>query len=186
MHPPVIDTPERLAKLVQRVAAGDRNAFAALYSATSAKLYGIIVRILKRRDISDEILQEVYVKIWQGAADFDASKGSPITWMASIARNRAIDEVRRATPVSLDDAPQTLEFASGDPDALSVLASKQDMQRLLACMEQLEKERREMVLLAYFHGLSRDELATRFGHPVATIKTWLHRSIAQLKDCVGK
>jgi len=186
LHPPEFDTSERLAGLMQRIAARDRDAFSALYSATSAKLYGIIVRILRRRDIADEILQDVYLKIWESAGTFEAAKGSPITWMASIARNRAIDEVKRYAIVPIDEAPGALEVASGEPDALSAMASKQELQRLLACMDKLEKERRELVLLAYVHGLSREELAARFGRPVATIKTWLHRSLVYLRDCVGK
>jgi RNA polymerase sigma-70 factor (ECF subfamily) len=176
----------RIADLLQRVAARDRQAFAELYSATSAKLYGIVLRILKRRDLTDEIVQEVYVKIWQAAADYDTGKGSPITWMAAIARNRAIDEARRVTPVSLDDAPEVMELASKEPDGFAVLQAKQDMQKLLNCMEALEPERRDIVRLAYMNGLSREALSAQFGRPVATIKTWLHRSLAQLKDCVGQ
>ena len=186
LQPPINEPSKQLSALLRQVAARDREAFALLYSATSSKLYGIILRILKRREIADEILQEVYLKIWQNAADFDTVRGSAITWMASIARNRAIDEVRRSQHLQQVDTPEALEVASSDPDALSILASKQDLHRLLACMEKLEQGRRDMVLLAYFHGLSRDALATRFGHPVATIKTWLHRSLAQLKDCVGQ
>jgi RNA polymerase sigma-70 factor, ECF subfamily len=94
--------------------------------------------------------------------------------------------VRKATPVSLEDMPEAFEVISDQPDALTVLQSKQDLQRLLACMERLDQDRRDMVRLAYFYGTSRDELAKKFGHPVATIKTWLHRSLAQLKDCVGR
>jgi RNA polymerase sigma-70 factor, ECF subfamily len=182
---PVLRPADRIVELLRRVAEGDRPAFAELYKATSAKLYGIIVRILIRRDLADEILQDVYLKIWQMADDYDSAKGSPITWMAAIARNRAIDEVRRVTPVSIEDAPETLQLKSYEPDAFSTLQSKQDMQRLLICIEALGAERREMVLLAYFDGASRDALAAKFAKPVATIKTWLHRSIAQLKDCVG-
>jgi RNA polymerase sigma-70 factor, ECF subfamily len=182
---PVLRPADRIVELLHRVAEGDRPAFAELYKATSAKLYGIIVRILIRRDLADEILQDVYLKIWQMADDYDSAKGSPITWMAAIARNRAIDEVRRVTPVSIEDAPETLQLKSYEPDAFSTLQSKQDMQRLLICIEALGAERREMVLLAYFDGASRDALAAKFAKPVATIKTWLHRSIAQLKDCVG-
>jgi RNA polymerase sigma-70 factor, ECF subfamily len=176
---------DRIVELLRRVADADRAAFAALYAATSAKLYGIVVRILKRRDISDEILQDVYLKIWQMAGDYDSAKGSPITWMATIARNRAIDEVRRMTPISIEDAPEALEFASREPDAFSALQSKQERQRLLSCIEALGAERRDMVLLAYFEGVSREALAVKFARPVATIKTWLHRATAQLKDCVG-
>ena len=171
--------------LLRSVANGDRTAFASLYTATSAKLYGIILRILRRRDISDEILQDVYLKVWQMAGDYDLTKGSPITWMATIARNRAIDEVRRSKPVAIEDTPEALNFASSEPDALATLQTKQDMQRLMVCMDALGAERREMVMLAYFHGVSREALAEKFAKPVATVKTWLHRAIAQLKDCVG-
>ncbi len=185
MHPPVVETADDIVDLLRRVAARDRAAFATLYKATAAKLYGVIVRILQRRAVADEILQDVFLKIWNAAGDYDAARGSPVTWMASIARNRAIDEVRRVAPVSLEDAPETLELASDGDDALTTLAAKQDLRRLLACMDLLEKERREMIVLAYFQGLSRDALAVRFGRPVATIKTWLHRGVAQLRDCVG-
>jgi RNA polymerase sigma-70 factor, ECF subfamily len=181
----VVRPADRIVELLARVATGDRMAFADLYAATSAKLYGIIIQILKRRDLSDEILQEVYLKIWQMAGAYEPAKGSPITWMAAIARNRAIDEVRRVTPVSIDDAPETFQLKSHEPDAFSTLQSKQDMQRLLTCIDALGAERREMVLLAYFDGASREALAAKFAKPVATIKTWLHRSIAELKDCVG-
>ena len=185
MHPPVVETADDIVDLLRRVAARDRAAFATLYKATAAKLHGVIVRILQRRAVADEILQDVFLKIWNAAGDYDAARGSPVTWMASIARNRAIDEVRRVAPVSLEDAPETLELASDGDDALTTLAAKQDLRRLLACMDLLEKERREMIVLAYFQGLSRDALAVRFGRPVATIKTWLHRGVAQLRDCVG-
>ena len=171
---------------MRRVALRDRDAFAALYAATSAKLYGIVVRILKRRELAEEILQDVYLKVWTVAGDYAAANGSPIAWMAAIARNRAIDEIRRTTPASLEDMPETLEIASAAPDALATLASKEDLQRLMNCMDMLEQERREMMLLAYFHGMGRDALAARFGRPVATIKTWLHRGTAQLRDCVAQ
>jgi RNA polymerase sigma-70 factor, ECF subfamily len=175
---------DRAVALLHGVASGDRVAFANLYAATSAKLYGIIVRILKRRDISDEILQDVYLKIWQAAGDYNVAKGSPITWMATIARNRAIDELRRAKPLSIEDTPEAMDFASSEPDAFATLQSKQDLQRLLGCMDALAADRRDMLMLAYFQGMSREDLAARFATPVATIKTWLHRAIAQLKDCV--
>jgi RNA polymerase sigma-70 factor, ECF subfamily len=176
---------DRIVELLRSVAGGDRTAFADLYTATSAKLYGIIVRILKRRDISDEILQDVYLKIWQMAGDYDVAKGSPITWMATIARNRAIDEVRRVRPVSIEDNPDAFDYASHEPDAFATLQSKQEMQRLLKCIDALGDERRDMVMLAYFQGTSREALAEKFSKPVATVKTWLHRAIAQIKDCVG-
>ena len=174
-----------LTGLLARVAARDREAFAAVYKATSAKLWGIVVRILPRRDIAEDVLQDVYVRIWERAVSFDPAKASPITWMATIARNRAIDEVRRKSPVSIEDAPESLEVEQDAPSPLDNTQMSEDLRRLQQCLQGLDAERREIVLLAYYNGLSRDELAKRFSHPVATIKTWLHRSLAQLRKCLG-
>jgi RNA polymerase sigma-70 factor (ECF subfamily) len=178
-------TANDLSDLLARVARQDRQAFEQLYSATSAKLFGIVLRILVRRDLAEEILQDVYVKIWQRAGDFDRTRASPITWMATIARNRALDLVRRATPVSIDDAPEALDVPSDERGALDTVMLGEDVKRLMACLEQLEPDRREIVMLAYRDGLSRDAIASRFDKPVATIKTWLHRSLGALKRCLA-
>lgn len=175
-------TAQSLSDLMDRVARRDSEAFAALYQATSAKLYGIVLRILAQRALADEILQEVYVKIWQRAADFDRSRASPITWMATIARNRALDEVRRKVP--LEDLPEMPDIAGETLDPLANRERTEDLSRLMGCLDALDRERRELVLLAYYRGMSRETLATRFGAPAATIKTWLHRSIRQLRTCL--
>ena len=175
-----------LAGLMARVAKRDRAAFSALYSATSAKLFGIVLRILKRRELAEEILQEVYVKIWDRAGDYDPQRASPITWLATIARNRALDEARRATPISIEDSPEALNVASNEPDPLQHLAASEEFKRLLGCLQGLEADRRDMVLMAYFHGTTREVLAERFNAPVATIKTWLHRSLKVLRECMGR
>ncbi len=174
-----------LADLLGRVAARDREAFSAVYKATSAKLWGIVVRILPRRALAEDVLQDVYVRIWERAGSFDPAKASPITWMATIARNRAIDEVRRRTPLSIEDAPEALEVEQEGLSPLDSAQQSEELRRLQECLQGLDPERREIVLLAYYNGLSRDELAQRFAHPVATIKTWLHRSLAQLRKCLG-
>jgi RNA polymerase sigma-70 factor (ECF subfamily) len=179
-------SPADLSELLARVARRDRVAFAALYRATSAKLFGIALRILKRRDVAEEVLQEVYVRVWERAGEFDPARASPITWMATIARNRAIDEARRRTPAALEETPEALQVADGAEDALATLARNEDGRRLIACIGGLEPERRDLVLLAYFHGMSREALAERLGRPVGTIKTWLHRSLAQLKECLER
>ena len=98
--------------MLRRVAARDEAAFAALYRQTSAKLYGVVARILSRGDAGAEALQEAYVRIWEKAGDFDPAKGSPLAWMATIARNRALDEVRRVRPASLEDMPEGFEPAA--------------------------------------------------------------------------
>ena len=178
-------TAHDLALLLQRIASRDRVAFAALYSATSAKLYGIVLRILRRRDLADEILQDVYVKIWERAGDYDAARAAAVTWMATIARNRALDEVRKARPVSLEEMPDGFDIQSDAAHPLDLMSSDEDGRRLSNCLQGLDDEKRQIVMLAYLDGMSREELGARFGKPVATIKTWLHRSLAQLKDCLG-
>jgi len=173
-----------LSSLMQRIAAQDRAAFSALYVATSAKLYGVILRILRRHDIADEILQEVYVQIWERAAYYDAAKGAPITWMVAIARNRALDEVRRKKPLSIEDAPEVMRMADQEEHPLDRVAKRQELARLTQCLDALDSNRRDLVLLAYREGMSREALGQRFARPPATIKSWLRRSLLQLRDCL--
>jgi len=183
---PATSTAATLVSLLERVAARDRQAFSALYTATSAKLYGIILRIARRRDIADEVLQEVYVQIWERAAYYDQAKGSPIAWMATIARNRALDEVRRKHPLSLDDAPEIEDLAGDDEHPLDRIEHSQELQRLRQCLDRLDGDRREVVLLAYRDGLTREVLGQRLARPAGTIKSWLRRSLLQLRDCLSQ
>ena len=173
-----------LTDLLIRIAARDPAAFAALYKQTSAKLYGVVARILTRGDVAADVLQEAYVRIWEKAGDFDPVKGSPLAWMATIARNRALDEVRRVRPVSLEDQPEGFEPAADEIDPLAARERSEGLTALVDCLKALDEEKRAVVLLAYYRGLSREALAKRFGRPVPTIKTWLHRSLAQLRDCL--
>jgi RNA polymerase sigma-70 factor (ECF subfamily) len=167
------------------VARRDRAAFRALYDATRAKLYGVILGILGDRSTADDVLQEIYVRIWNRAADFDPGKASPITWMATIARNRALDEVRRPRP-TIDLPNEALDrVADDDPHPLERRQRSEEWRRLMACLAALADERRAMVLLAYYRGWTREALAKRFDRPVPTIKTLLHRSLAQLRGCLG-
>src|SRR5499433_2350206 len=156
---------QQLIEALGRVARGDQAAFEAVYAATSLKLYGIVVRILGRRDLADEILQEVYVRVWQRAGDFDASSGSPITWLAAIARNLALDEVRRKTPRSLDEFPEVLQLPSDDNPAAAHEQSE-ELKRLEACLNGLEPDKKELVLLVYHYGLTGEEIARRINRPV--------------------
>lgn len=173
-----------LVSLIAAVSQGDRHAFATLYTATSAKLYGIVLRIIGQRDVADDVVQDVYVLIWQRAATFDAKYGTPIAWLATIARNRALDELKRKTMRSIEEFPELLELP-GDDDPRLDLERSEAMRQLEACLARLEPEKREIVLLAYYHGLTREEIAQRIGQPVCTVKTWLRRSLLQLKDHVA-
>ena len=174
-----------LVAALQQTARGDRAAFRLVYEATSLKLYGIVVRILGRRDLADEVLQEVYIRVWQRAGDFDTASGSPITWMAAIARNLALDEARRKTPRSIEDFPEILQLPSDD-DPSATIERNEDLRRLQACLDGLEPEKKELVLLVYYYGMTREEISSRINRPVATVKTWLRRSLAQLRDCLGQ
>ena len=170
---------------MRRIASSDEAAFRALYRQTSAKLYGIVFRILPQKDAAAEALQEAYVRIWERAADFDAARGSPLAWMATIARNRALDEVRRVRPASLEDMPESFEPAAEPIDPLAARDRSERLAALIACLERLDDDKRAILMLAYYHGASREALAKRFGRPVPTIKTWLQRSLAQLRDCLS-
>jgi RNA polymerase sigma-70 factor (ECF subfamily) len=175
-----------LAVLLTRVATGDRAAFSALYRAAAPKLLGVILRILNRRDLAEEVLQEVFVRIWDRAGDFDAGAGAPLAWLSTIARNRALDSLRRRRETSIEDEPAAFEVPDAADDPAVQAERSADLKRLMGCLETLDEDKRRMVLLAYHQGLSRDELAARFNVPVGTVKTWLHRSLARLKECLGE
>jgi RNA polymerase sigma-70 factor, ECF subfamily len=176
---------EDLAALMTRVASRDRAAFAALYRATQAKLFGVVVRIVLRKDLAGEVLQEAYVRIWEKAANFDLTKGSPLAWMIAIARNRALDEVRRPKPLAIEDISDAFDPPAEEIDPLASRERSEQLAALIRCLDALDPEKRQIVLLAYYRGASREALAKKFDHPVPTIKTWLRRSLSELKDCLS-
>lgn len=179
------DRTPSLTEMLERCASKDRQAFAQLYAATSAKLYGTVLRILKNERWSEEVLQEAYIKVWQKAGSFDAGKASPITWLVTLARNTAIDQLRRE-PAAANDGDEMIDQLPGHfPDGEQKLAQSREQEQLLHCLKQLEDGRADLVRLAYLDGLSRIELAERFEQPVNTIKTWLHRALKQLKGCMS-
>src|SRR5271155_1153391 len=131
-----------LAELLSRIAARDATAFAALYKQTSAKLYGVVARILPRGDAGAEALQEAYVRIWEKAGDFDPAKGSPLGWRAPTARTRALDEVRRVRPGSLEDLPESFEPAANEVDPLAARERSEALAALVDCLQRLDEEKR--------------------------------------------
>jgi RNA polymerase sigma-70 factor (ECF subfamily) len=177
-------TSAELVWLLAAVAKGDQAAFERLYGATRAKLYGIVLRILRRSDLANEVLQETYPKIWSSAGKFDPALASPITWMASIARNRAIDVVRKRTEASIEEEPEVMAVAAESVDPLARREMSEQLKRLLTCLGRLEPDRQRLVLLAYYSGLSRDQLALQFERPVNTIKTQLRRALADIRECL--
>jgi RNA polymerase sigma-70 factor (ECF subfamily) len=178
-------TPTELVWLIAAVAKRDEAAFERLYVATRAKLFGVVLRILHRQDLAEEVIQEAYVRIWNNAAQFDPAASSPITWMASIARNRAIDVARKRSEASIEEVPAAMVVAAESPDPLSRREMTEELQRLLECIGRLEADRQKLVLLAYYNGWSREQLATKFETPVNTVKTWLRRSLMDIRECLG-
>lgn len=172
--------------LMAGVAAGDRGAFQQLYQRTAPKLLAAARRILGDTAAAEDAVQEAFVRIWSRATDFDATIASPIAWMATIARHAAIDAVRRgASRISAASTSIDAEIVERLADPATSGERLMAGAELAACLKGLDGDRRSMVLLAYCHGWSREELAERFVRPVATIKTLLRRSLISLKECLG-
>ena len=179
-------TQAELVWLLAAVAKGDKAAFERLYGATRAKLYGVLLRILGRPESADDVMQETYLKVWQMAGKFDPTVASPITWMVAIARNRAIDIVRKKGDVSVEDSPEAMAVAADTPPPLARREMTEELRRLLGCLGKLDPEKQRIVLLAYYSGWSREQLSTKLDIPVNTIKTWLRRSLLEIRECMGR
>jgi RNA polymerase sigma-70 factor (ECF subfamily) len=163
----------------------DRDAFRALYSATSAKLFGVCLRVLSDRAEAEDALQEVYVKIWHKADRFAVTGHSPMTWLITVARNHAIDRVRqrRGEADALDPEAILADPAAG-PEAQAIAAG--EARRIVECLEELAPDRAAAVKGAYLDGQSYAALAGRFDVPLNTMRTWLRRSLLTLKDCLSR
>jgi RNA polymerase sigma-70 factor (ECF subfamily) len=173
-----------VAELLIRVAAGDRAAFRAVYTASSAKLFGVALRILRTKSEAEDALQEVYTRVWLNARRFDPDKGTGMTWLIAIARNHAIDRLR-ARPPAADSAEDLLDTLPDDtPGVLDRLAARADARRIADCFGRLEPDRAQAVQGAYLRGLSYQALADRHGVPLNTMRTWLRRSLLKLKECM--
>jgi RNA polymerase sigma factor (sigma-70 family) len=183
-----------LASLLARAGLGDRVAFATLYERTSAHLLGVVLRINRDRAHAEDVLQEVYVNVWRAAQGFDAAQSQPLTWLTRIARNRAIDSLRRGnTQPKLgsarstgnnedDDVYDTLADDAAGP--LELLTRASEARSLGACLERLSASQRQSVALAFFDGLTHAEVAERMRQPLGTVKSWVRRALQSLKSCL--
>jgi RNA polymerase sigma factor (sigma-70 family) len=170
-----------LQELLEQTSRGNHAAFRALYEATAPKLFGVVLRITQNRPMAEEVLQETYVKIWQKADRFSPEAGQPMAWLCAIARNRAIDRIRseRVERSRAGEDDSVLERIAAPIGGDVVM-----QESLRVCLSKLDEEARSCVILAYCSGFSREELAEKFGRPVGTIKTLLHRSVRLLKACL--
>ncbi len=177
-------SPRDIENLISRIALGDRVAFRALYTATSAKLFGVCLRVLKNRTDAEDVLQESYVKIWHNAAKYQVSGYSPITWLVTIARNQSIDRLRARRPDSAE-LGEAEEIADRNPTPEQNVVLGGEVERLRLCLEKLSPGRAEAVKAAYMEGYSYQELADRLNQPINTVRTWLRRSLISLKECLS-
>jgi RNA polymerase sigma factor (sigma-70 family) len=173
-----------IATLLAGTAQGDREAFRRLYERTAPKLLGVILRMRLDRATAEDLLQDVFLRVWGRASTYSPEAGSPLGWMIAIARYRAIDHLRRRVPETTgpgEDGTDPLERVADPFDAAGALEDRDGLRR---CLEGLEATPRECIVLAYVEGWSRDELGARYGRPANTIKTWLHRGLAALRQCL--
>ena len=173
-----------LARSLSAVAAGDRQAFHLVYRRTSAKLFGICCRILGEGQDAEDALQEAYVNVWRRAERFDASRASPITWLAAIARNTAIDRLRARgtrTNVPIEEAH---DLADPEPRSDAVLEQAGEARRLQGCLGELGARDAALIRTAFLEGASYPELAARANEPLGTIKSRIRRALMKLKECL--
>lgn len=195
---PLPDWPERsqeLAQLLGRSGLGDRAAFARLYERTSSHLYAVVLRIQRDRALAEDLLQEVYVSIWKSASGFDAARAQPMTWLTSIARNRAIDSLRRqaaqpqlesSSPDDEDGVDRVETEPDDSPGPLDLLGRASDARELTQCLQHLSPPQRQSVALAFFDGLSHAEVAERLREPLGTVKSWVRRALLTLRSCLER
>ncbi|BDA82545.1 RNA polymerase sigma factor [Aureimonas sp. SA4125] len=174
-----------LVERLEAVAGGDRAALRDIYERTSAKLFGVCLRILPDREEAEDVLQDVYLTVWNKAERFDPSRASPITWLATIARNRAIDRQRalgpRAFHRAIDDA---LDVAEDAPDVLTQMERVEENRQLTACLETLDARTRGAIVSAFFGGRTYETLAADESLPLGTMKSLIRRGLQRLKNCL--
>lgn len=173
-----------LFDLLRRVARRDQAAFRTLYDQCGPHLFAVALRILKRRDLAEDVLQESFVSIWERAVDYDALRGAPLSWLATIVRHRSIDTLRRlgARPEGSQAGEEALaELIAGPGSAADRGAERRDLGR---CLDQLEDQARCAVVYAYAYGYTHEELSRRLGAPLGTVKSWIRRSLDRLKLCL--
>ncbi len=172
-----------IENLIAKTALSNRSAFDSLYQASSPKLFAVVMRILKNRELAEDSLQEVFVKIWQKADSYRAGQQAPMSWLVTIARNHSIDVIR-ANKRKFEDIEEQYDLKTDDPDPEQNAINSAERNRIDNCLEELEPQKAEAVVAAYIEGYSYQELADRYTIPLNTMRTWLRRSLLSLKDCL--
>jgi len=183
--------PQQLKTWLLAAGKRDAGAFRSLYDATSAKLFGFALRILHKQELAEEALQDSFVAIWNSAAGYQSHLAAPMTWMATIVRNKSFDMLRRSdntVEIDADQFDNEVMNALQDPQAtpIEALQMSTDAKALAFCMSALEGLHRQVVALAYYHDLSHSEVAQQMSLPIGTVKTWIRRSLERLRACLAK
>jgi RNA polymerase sigma-70 factor (ECF subfamily) len=179
---------DELSAALGRVAGGSQPALAEVYQKTSAKLFGICIRILGERGEAEDALQDIYISVWRKAGTFDPARASPITWLAALARNRSIDRKRsrasRAPASALGD--EAMDVPDQAPDALAGLETAESASRIALCLGELEDRQNRAIQAAFYEGVSYPELARRSAVPLGTMKSWVRRGLLRLRECLER
>ncbi len=185
MAPNLTSQSLELVHLLDAVARGDRGALSEVYARTSAKLYGICLRLLESETDAQDALQEAYVTVWQKASRFDASKASPITWLCVLARNKAIDRLRQR-PMATEELDEAIAVPDSGLTALELVEQAQESDRLSRCLDELEERTRSMIRAAFLEGATYSQLADREAVPLGTMKSWIRRGLLRLRGCLER
>lgn len=178
---------DHLVQLLNDCARGDSQALARLYRATAPQLFAIALRIVRRRDSAEDVLQESFVNIWNHARDYREDKGAPLAWMTTIVRRRCIDSLRRLQHENLaDDNIDEEQWPDPDPTPLEQLVRHREGALLRQCLEGLQAKQRDSIVLAYYHGLTHEQLARHMNCPLGTVKSWVRRGLEALKGCLER
>lgn len=173
-----------VSELLILVASGDRGAFRDLYAKAGPKLFAICLRMMRSRDVAEDVLQDTFIRIWQRSWQYDAAKGDGLAWLATLTRNCALDRLRRQPAAHVEfDETVTAEMDRATAADPHHLAEGGD---LMHCLGRLRDNYRNVVVMAYVNGLTHEELAHHFGRPLGTIKSWVKRGLEQLKECLER
>lgn len=176
--------PDEHAALIVLCASGDATALRRLYDVEAATMLGVATRMLRRRDLAEEAVQDAFLRIWRGAASYRPELGGGRTWIYAVLRNRCLTILRTAgREVAVDD--DLPDVADDAPDPEAVVSRLSDASLLRRCLEALDERRRGVLMLAYAHGLTHGEIAGKLGLPLGTTKTWIRRSLLALRECMG-
>ncbi|KUR75692.1 sigma-70 family RNA polymerase sigma factor [Novosphingobium sp. FSW06-99] len=182
---PEADREISLDRALEAVAGGDRTAFELVYQRTSVKLFGVALRILPERQEAEEVLQEVYLTVWRRAGAFDPARGTAMTWLITLARNRALDRLRQSRRRPSDPIELAGEVADPEPDAEQQAMASDEAGRIAWCLDRLDGDDARMIRTAFFEGASYADLATRAARPLGTIKSRIRRALIRLKECLA-